>query len=320
MSRLTAFLPRVLSAAILAVPVTLAAQAGVVVEQHTTFNIAKLTSGDLQQTVSILGADRAKTVTTGKSKVLIMSVDASGTEITRLDQDQTIRVNDKKKTYTVKSLAEERAELLKQQQDVAKSAAESKEKDDVRLYAVLDEAKRTGEKQVINGFSAEQAMIKITVFAENTKTKEKGVTFHITADMWFDPSQGEAGRVSHAFYAARVKALGIDPSMAGNPYAKWLDNVNVEMAKMSGYPIRTTITFEGVADTTAAKPKNDEAPPPTSIGGALGGMFGKKKSAPAPASPHGGPVLFTSTTEVLSISTKAPAASEFEIPAGYVKK
>ena len=78
-----------ISAALVAFPVTLAAQAGVVVEQHTTFNIARLTSGDLQQTVSILGTDRAKTVTTGKSKVLIMSVDAGGTEITRLDQDQT---------------------------------------------------------------------------------------------------------------------------------------------------------------------------------------------------------------------------------------
>lgn len=319
MSRLTSFLPRLVGAVLVTVPATLAAQAGVVVEQHTTFNIAKLTSGDLQQTVSILGTDRAKTVTTGKSKVLIMSVDASGTEITRLDQDQTVRLNDKKKTYTISSLAEERALLLKQQQDAAKSAAEAKEKDDVRLYAVLDEAKRTGERQAINGFSTVQALIKITVFAENTKTKEKSVAFHITADMWFDPSQAEAGRVSQAFYAARVKALGIDPSAAGNPYAKWLDNANVEMAKMSGYPIRTTLTLEGVADTTAAKPKNDDAPP-TSIGGALGGMFGKKKSAPAPASPNGGPVLFTSTTEVLSISTKAPAASEFEIPAGYVKK
>ena len=319
MSRLASLLPRVVGAALITLPATLVAQAGVVIEQHTTFNIAKLTSGDLQQTVSILGVDRAKIVTSGKSKVLIMSVDASGTEITRLDHDQAIRLNDKKKTYTIKSLAEERADLMKQQQDAAKSAAEEKEKDDVVLTAVLDGARRTGEKQVINGFSTEQALIKITVFAENTKTKEKGVAFHITADMWFDPSQAEAGRVSQAFFAARVKALGIDPSAAGNPYAKWLDNVNIEMARMSGYPIRTTITIEGVADTAATKQQTGDAPP-TSIGGALGGMFGKKKSAPAPASPHGGPVLFTSMTEVLTISMRAPAATEFEIPAGYVRK
>ncbi len=320
MPRLTSLLPRVISAALVALPMTLAAQAGMVVQQHTTFNIAKLSSADLQQTMSILGTDRSKTVTTGKTKVLIISADASGTEINRFDQDQVIRLNDKKKSYTVESLAEARAVLAKQQEDVAKSAAEAKEKDDVRVYAVLDEARRTGQKQVINGFATEQALIKITVYAENTKTREKGVTFHITADMWFDPSQGEAARISQAFYVARVKALGIDPVMATNPYAKWLENVNLEMAKISGYPIRTTITFEGVVDTATAKAKKDDAAPPTSIGGALGGMFAKKKSEPAPSSPNGGPVVFTLMTEVLAISTNAPAASEFEIPAGYVKK
>jgi hypothetical protein len=306
-------------AVLLALPVGIGAQSGIVVQQHTTFNVAKITNADLQQTMSILGTDRSKTVTTGKTKVLFISSDASGTEITRLDQDQTIRINDKKKTYTVRSLAEERADLAKQQQEAAKSA-DVKEKDDVRYYAVLDEARRTGKKEVINGFSTEQAMIRITVYAENTKTKEKAVTFHITADLWFDPSQAEAARVSQAFATAHVKALGIDPLMASNPYARWLDNVHVEMAKMSGYPIRSTITFEGVADTSSAA-KKDDAPPPTSIGGAvMGGLFGKKKSEPPPASPNGGPVVFTATTEVLAISTKAPAASEFEVPAGYVKK
>ena len=49
--------------AILATPIVAAAQSGVVVQQHTTFNVAKLSSGDLQQTMSILGTDRAKTVT-----------------------------------------------------------------------------------------------------------------------------------------------------------------------------------------------------------------------------------------------------------------
>ncbi len=320
MSRLPSLLSPALSAALIAFPATLSGQAGVVVQQHFTSNMAKLASADLQQTVAILGTDRAKTVTTGKAKVLIISSDASGTDITRLDQDQTIRLNDKKKTYTVQSLAEERAILEQQQQQVAQSAPEAKEKEDVRLYAEVNEARRTGEKQVINGFSTEQMLIKITVLAENTKTQEKAVTFHITADLWIDPSQAEAAKVSQAFYTARAKALGIDPVMANNPYAKWLENIAAEMKKISGYPIRTTITFEGVADTAAVKEQKKDDTPPTSIGGALGGMFGRKKSAPAPASPNGGPVLFTMMTEVLSISNKAPDASAFEIPAGYVKK
>ena len=44
-------------------PVVLLAQAGVVVQQKTTFNVAGVTNADLQQTISILGADRSKTVT-----------------------------------------------------------------------------------------------------------------------------------------------------------------------------------------------------------------------------------------------------------------
>ena len=308
--------------ALIGAPALLTAQAGLVVQQHTTFKIAGITSADLQQTTSILGTDRAKTVTTGKIKVLIISKDAGGSDITRLDQDQIIKLNEKKRSYTVESLAEVRQALAKQQLEVAKQA-DAQEQGDTRYYAVVDEAKRTGEKQVINGFSTQQALIKITVFAENTKTKEKSVAFHITADMWFDPSQVEAARVSQAFAMAQVKALGIDPTMAANPYAKWLTNVSAEMGRIGGYPIRTTITFEGPTPPAGAeaKPEAKQADnPPTSIGGALGSMFGKKKSEPAKASPNGGMIVFTSSTEVLSLSTKAPAASEFEIPAGYVKK
>jgi len=310
-----------LAALILAAPITAIAQGGIVVQQHTTFNVAKLSSADLQQTVSILGADRAKTVTTGKTKVLIISVDASGTEITRLDQDQVIRVDDKKKNYTIKSLADVRADLLKQQKDVEKSA-ESQEKDGTRYYAVVDEAKRTGEKQVINGFSTEQALIKLTIWAENTKTGEKTVSNHLTADIWFDPSLAEAAKATAAFRAAQQKALGVEPTMAANPYGKWLTNVDVEMARISGYPIRSTMTFEAATAPADAKPaaKTEDAPP-TTVGGAIvGGLFGKKKSEPPPVGPYGGSILFTAMTEVLKISTTPPAASEFEIPAGYVKK
>lgn len=305
--------------AILAAPVAAFAQSGVVVQQHTTFNVAKLSSGDLQQTMSILGADRAKTVTVGKTKILIISVDASGTEITRLDQDQVIRVDDKKKNYTIKSLAEMRADLLKQQKDIQKSA-ESEERDGTRAYAVVDEARRTGEKQVINGFSTEQLLVKISIYSENTRTGVKTLTNHLTADVWFDPSLAEAARVTAAYRAAQQKALGIEPTMAANPYAKWLSNVDGEMARISGYPIRSTITYEGLAAPASPPDAKVEDKPPTSLGGAIGGMFGKKKSDPPPVGPYGGPILFTASTEVSKISTTTPAAAEFEIPAGYVKK
>ena len=97
-------------------------------------------------------------------------------------------------------------------------------------------------------------------------------------------------------------------------------NVDGEMARISGYPIRSTITYEGVAAPAAPAEAKAEDKPPTSIGGAIGGMFGKKKSDPPPVGPYGGPILFTASTEVSKISTTTPAATEFEIPVGYVKK
>lgn len=301
-------------------PTVLAAQGGVTIQQHTTFNVAHVTNADLQQTVSILGTDRGKTVTTGKMKVLIISVDAGGTEIMRLDKDSVTKLDDKKKRYETKSLAEKRAELLKQQQDAAKSSEDAKEKDDTRYYAVVDEARRTGEKKVINGFNTEQVSIKITIMGENTKTGKAAPYMHLITDSWIDPSQREAEQIRREYAAAQRRALGADPMMAANPYAKWLSNVDGEMAKVPGYPIRTTLSFESEVDSATAAENRQPKPSVSPLGGAIGGLFGRKKADTAAASGSGRPVLFTSTVEVLSISLTRPAASEFEIPAGYTKK
>jgi hypothetical protein len=308
---------RALAAAIvIAGPAVLTAQPGIVVQQKTTLNVSRITSGDLQQTISILGADRAKTVTTGKMKVLILSVDAGGTEITRLDQDQVIKLDDKKKKFEIKSLAEMRAEFAKKQQDAEKQAAEAREDEDVRYYVVVDEARRTGERKAINGFNTEQVAVKITVMGEDKKTKKTAPYMYLIGDFWVDPSQAEAARVSSAFAKAQVQALGVTPAMASNPYAKWLKDVESEMSKIEGYPILSTLTFEIAADSTAAAENKEARPNPL---GGLGGLMGRKKEEPAKTG-SGRPVVFTATTEVLSISKTAPAASEFEIPAGYTKK
>ena len=312
---------RAILATILAVaPAALSAQAGVVVQQKTSFNVAHVSNADLQQTISILGTDKAKTVTTGKVKILIISSNADGTEITRLDQDQVIKVNDKKKEYEIKPLAEVREELAKQQKNAEKSATDAQEKDNMRYYAVVDESKRTGKHETINGFNTDEFSIKITIMAENTKTKQTSPYMHLIADLWVDPSQKEAAKVLAAYAQARAKALGMDPTMASNPYAKWLTNVQGEMAKIEGYPIRSVMTFEAEADS-AAMASNQQNKPSNPLGG-LGGLLGKKKDPPpaAAGSGSGRPVLFTSTSEVLAISTTPPAASEFEIPAGYKKK
>jgi hypothetical protein len=317
MQRIIRTTGRALGAAFLiTAPASLAAQAGIVVQQKTTFNVARVTNADLQQTISILGTDRSKTVTTGKVKVVIMSVDASGSEIIRLDKDQVVKLDDKKKKFEIMSLAEKRAELAKQQKDAARQAAEAQEKDDMRYSVVVEEARRTGERKTINGFNTEQFSVKITVMGEDTKTKKTAPYMYLIGDIWIDPSQAEAARISAGFARAQLTALGIDPTMATNPYAKWLKDVESEMTKIEGYPIMTTLTFEVAVDSAAAAENREAKPNPL---GGLGGLMGRKKEEPAKTG-SGRPVVFTATTEVLSISKTVPAASEFEIPTGYTKK
>ncbi len=313
-------IPAGLAAAVLAVPGLLHAQAGLTIQQKSTVNIARISNSELQQTISILGSDRARTVTSGRVKFLIISADASGTEIVRLDQDQVIKLDDKKKKFEILSLAQKRAELAKQQRDAAK-AAQAEEKSDVRYSVVVDEAGPTGERKEINGFSTLQVRHRLTVVAENTKTGEKTPYLRIVSDSWVDPGQKEAAEIQAGYARAQVEALGLDPVAAGNPFARWLTDLKQEMAKVEGFPILSQVRFELAVDSTAAAAEPAEKPAPRGGLGGLGGLLGRGKSEEKKEEkPAGAPVVFSATVEVLSISRTPPGAAEFEIPAGYAKK
>lgn len=306
------------------------AQGGLVVQQHTNFEIARIASGDLNQTVHLNGAEQQKTVTQGRSKFLVFSRDASGTEIVRLDQGKLYSIDDKKKSYRVQSLEEVRAQLEKTQKEAEKAnAKEARDSDDARLYVTVDDVKKTGERKTINGFQTEQSVLRMTVMAENKKTGEKAPLFVLTGDFWLDASQHQAMRANQAFAAAYAQKLGLDPSTAGNPYARWVAELQKESSKLEGYPILATITMESAEEAQAggsgAQPKGaptaasgTPTSPGDAVGKALGGLMRRAKESKKEESPSNGrPVLFRSTTEVKSISTSAPAASEFEVPEGY---
>lgn len=302
-------------------------QDGLSVTQKQTFNIAKIGGGDLTQTVMIRGADRQKTVTEGKAKLLVFSKDVSGTEVVRLDQGKIYTAEGKKAQYRSRSIAEMRAEMQKAQKDAERAAAgEPQETSDTRMYVVTDGIQKTGQAKSINGFNTQQQVLKMTVMAENTRTKEKSPVFYMTADMWIDPSQKQAHRNTMAFHNAYVTQLGLDPrTMANNPYGKWIGNLYKEMAGIDGYPIMTHIVMEaaGEAQQQGGNAQQGETTPASAanqVGAALGGLMrraSKPKQEPAanPASTPGRTVLFSATTEVQKISTAAPPATEFEVPA-----
>lgn len=304
------------------------AQSGLVVQQHTSFEIARVSSGDLTQTVHLSGTQQLKTVTQGRAKMLLFSQDASGTEIVRLDQDKFYSLDDKKRSYKVQSMAEVRARLEKSQHDMEQAAAAmttAADTSQVRLYVINNGVQRTGERKTINGFQTEQSVLRMTVMGEDKKTGEKAPLFVLTADLWLDASQHQAVRANEAFYQAYIQHLGIDPRTVLNPYGRWVSDLQAESAKLQGYPILSTYTLEAAEDPKSAGAQGQSAPSASgapasagdAVGKALGGLMRRAQNKKDDAPTSARPVLFRTTTEVKSISTTAPAAAEFEVPAGY---
>jgi hypothetical protein len=310
---------------------TVAAQDGLVVEQKTTYSIARVGNGDLTQTMMLLGDDRMKTKTEGRVRFLVFSRDASGTELIRLDQRQVYDIDDRRRRYQVRSLDQTRSEMESQQQQAQAAVADVQQDDgDVRYTIETDGFQRTGQRQTINGFSTEQGLLKLTIVAEDTRTGEKSPVFYLTADMWMDQSQRAVGRATQAFHMNYMQQLGIDPRTAGNPYGRWLSDLYKQMADIEGYPIRTTITFEaavepGEAAQAPAAERRDQQPTASDVAanpvGAVAGRLARRaaqaRQQQAQEQRSGRPVLFTTTTEVISISTRAPSSAEFEVPEGY---
>ncbi len=312
------------AALVLATPVLSAAQNGLVIQQKSTYNIASIGNADLKQTVMFQDNDRQKTVTEGRVRFLVFSRDASGTEIVRLDQGQIHRLDDRRKQYQTTSIADLRAEYDKAQKDAQAAAPEAQQKDDMRLWVETEPARRTGERKTINGFSTEQVIFKMTVMGENTRTGEKGPVFHLNADTWIDASQTQAGQLSRGFMDAYMAQLGVDPRIPGNPYGPWVKDMFTEIGKVDGLPIVLHLALEGEPEAKGAEAgqqrASDAADPVGAAMGALMRRATRPQQAPTNPAATGRPLLLSMSNEVLSISTSAPTASEFEIPAGYRKR
>lgn len=308
-------------------PAPLAAQDGVVVSQKTTYNIARVGNGDLTETLMMSG-DRMKTKREGRVRFLVFSRDASGTELVRLDEGQVYRIDDRRRQYRVQDLETLRGEIARSQAEAQEAVADTEIDDDsVRIFIETQGFQRTGERETINGFATERGKIEVTVIAENQESGERTPLYFLTADLWIDPSQRGAAQQAQAFHARYVEALGLDPRTEGNPYGRWLGEVYKNMAGLEGYPIRSTLTMEIAAAEGGAQGAQAgggaDAPRAAAdpVGAAIGGLM-RRAARPRPQQPATAPgrqVLFTSTTEVQSISTSPAAPAEFEVPQGYRK-
>lgn len=292
--------------------------------------------GPLGRIAGMFGGKAARegivTTVSLKGDRLMTSNEMTG-EIVDLAEEKIYELDMRRKSYTVLTFAEYRRRMdeamAKAKEDTKADASE--EPRSGKEYEVDFTVKQTGQSKTIAGLSAQESVATIAVREKGKRLEDGG--FVLDVALWMT-TEGEALSELAAFrqrYAQKL--LGLDPAqaqadmrqaMAMYPQMqKALERFRVEAAKLQGTPLSTVMTFQVVAspqgDATAEK--ND--PPPTSVGGLLGGLgrrMGRGKAAePAAGGTPGRSTVLTSTTETLQLGTSV-AAGDVALPAGFKEK
>ncbi len=275
--------------------------------------------------------------------------DAAG-RLVDLDEEKVYDFDMKSKTYTVKSFDDLRREM-EQAQERAKSAPEKPDSTRPAEPAAkgkqmqMDfDLKETGQKRNINGFDCREVVMTITV-REKDKTLEQAGGMVMTTHEWLGPRIDAMKEIADfdRRYAEKLRgpSYAVMPSadqmavavqtypMLGDAIGKF----NVENVNMDGTPILTVMTTESVASPEELQRQQRETrksepaaePPPTSVGGLLGGIGRRAIRSRAQSQQQeqnatpGRTTVMTMNHEVIKVATGVSDA-DVSIPAGFKQK
>src|SRR5690606_424878 len=271
-------------------------------------------------------------------------------EIVSLGEDKIWSLDPGKKTYTETTFAAQRAALqkniesMRQAQASQQQGASGVDESSCEWLPPTSDVKRTGERQSIAGYQAEQIVVTGTQGCRDPKTSQV-CQFTLTLDQWVAPDFKEADE-TRRFQQAYAEKLGLTAgasrdvaeraeAMFGRYEGIWKE-IAVKMQEVEGYPVKTSFALgvggpdcQAAADTAATR---EERP---SVGGALvqgalgglGSMLNRgrrnqqqeeKEATVAPA-PGGLVNLMTITSELVSVRNDPAPAGTFEVPAGFRK-
>jgi len=327
-----------------------AAHADVTLEERMSVGGAGLmTMANMSGTSkTMIAADRARTESNLRFESGMMRALARGagqsTQIVRLDQDKIYTLDPNKKTYTETTFAETRAQMQEAMDAQRKAQASQQQatsgvdESQCEWSEPKGEVKRTGEKALIAGHTAERVTITATQSCKDNKTGQV-CDFGLALDQWLAPNF-EAADETIAYHRAYAEKLGLGAAssrdfaeraeaMFGRYQGIWKE-IALKMSDVQGYPVKSSIGL-GVGGPQCQSTQETQAAggpqSPLSIGGALGGMFGRKKEPAQPAAatppatmPGGLMPLMTVSTELLSVTKGAVSPAMFEIPSDFKKK
>ena len=303
-------------------------------------------------TTTMISGQRARTESNLQFESGLMRTFArgagQGTEIVRLDQDKMYSVDNRKKTYRETTFPELRAQMqqsmegMRQAQASQQQGTSGVDESQCEWSDPKGDVKRTGEKATIAGYEAERVTVTATQSCKDKETAQV-CDFGLVLDQWVAPGF-EASEETLAYQRAFAEKLGLSTggprdfaeraqSMFGRYQGLWSE-LATKMQDVKGYPVRLTFAL-GVGgpqcqSTQQAQASGGPPSPPSigeALGGALGGMFGRKKQPAAPAPETAPPAqlpgdmlsLMSMSNELVSVRSDSIDPQLFEPPAGYKK-
>jgi hypothetical protein len=332
------------------------AQADFSYEQTT-----KMTGGALADMIKMGGVFTKGAREPQKSTVLVKDhkiahLTKDRMSIVDVDAETITEVNFEKKTYSVMTFDEMKKLFAEMQRRYNGQAA--KPQMDVQV-----DVKDTGEKKSINGLDTREMLMTMNMESTDPQTG-KAATVAVITDSWIAaeiPGYADV-RALHRLMAERIGwTPGMNPMGQGG-FSAGMVRMTREVAKLDGMPVLQVTRVKlagdpGAATTGSGGAPQATAPSPTedatqaasnaaqqeaiaqasraggaagriggaALGGMLGGLGKKSKSAPSQTSQGQAPaqsapgVLMEMTTEMTSFSSAAIDASRLQVPAGLQK-
>jgi hypothetical protein len=261
-------------------------------------------------------------------------------QIIDLAEEKVYDLDLKKKAYRVTTFAELRRRMEESRQKAVENVNKEQakqpqpEKPQNQKQMEIDfSIKNTGQQKTINGFDTHEVVMTVTMREKGKKLEESGGLV-LTSDMWLGPKIAAMKEVAD-FDARYAKTLygsmiaGVSPEQMGMALAMYpmmkdaIGKMNVEGGKVDGTAILTTTTTESVksAEQMAQEAKQgqsdeDSKSTPSSISGAIGGFAKRAMKKKTEGEPQARSTIFTSTHEVLKVSTEVTPA-DVAVPAGF---
>ena len=231
----------------------MSARADVTIQEKTvTSGLGGFGSGTSERTLVVAG-DKSRTdesyTYTGRFKTLAGSKPSATASIVRLDKELVWSLEPDKKQYSEMTFAEMREAMNKGMADAQTEMkkSENHKAQNVEMDFKVD-VQRTGKRDVINGFKAENVILTLTATPKDKTSGEQGAGYKMTMDQWISTdTQGQSEML--AYHKKFAEKLGMDPQMQQmargimSQYGDGVKQLAEKMKDLKGYPVRSTMTM-----------------------------------------------------------------------------